>query len=1366
MFARVIRGAGEGHIGPVLSTHSFTLYPIRPFKRIFPVAKRPSKKPDPFVFSDPCHINCIATGISVSLDGPAKCERAHTVFSTIALDFHGHQSYLQHHLNDAVLINIQYVLYYARLFQCSMLRKLMRNLKATDYRVEMDLADMMGSCPVTLNGITGQSYFAFVKTLVAAQCALYTPNIYPSNYAPFLKDGDEFDFIVVGGGSAGSILTKRLSENSNWKVLLLEAGDYPSALTEIPRLFFTIFNTKEDWGYVVEKTKGACLSANNSMCVCPRGKVLGGSSNLNGMVYIRGNRKDFDNWANKGNLGWDYDSVLESYKKFEDLHGAEDERMGKGGELIIKKQVNENPVRKELINAYQEIGYGAYTEERPEGYMDSYVTIFEGQRYSAAKAFLTKVKGLKNVKIALNSQVAKVCLGSDLQVEGVQVRINNKLIRLKASKEVILSAGTINSPQILMNSGIGPKEHLEELGIPVRKDLSVGENLQDHVSFGGMMMTVGPKLFPKTKYETSFDYWYEYLMYKKGPFTMGSIENFLFLVNSKNYSVYPKLQLYYTLLHRYDKFGTLSVMQTALQYPPELITTQNEQIKESDAVLLVPSLTYPASVGKVLLRSTDPFEKPKIFTNYFTDKNNEDVNTLLDGVRFYQNLFKTKAFAKHNPKLVNPDLVNCRGFEYDSDNFWRCAIRNLAGTVYHVAGTCKMGPKDDRTAVVDNRLRVYGVKGLRVVDASIMPSMISTNINAAVMMIGQKASEMIEEDWSQQPYGTLDVSTIVMNHISNVLETCSNGFSGSSSQLFLTLLQTLISAKCNLEPEGRYPIDYGPRLNEGEEFDFIIVGAGAAGSILANRLSEVQGWKILLLEAGTYPSAMTEVPGLFNKLPQTREDWNITTERTEGLGLKNERHLYPRGKVLGGSTSINAMLYLRSTKKDHDEWVRMGNSGWDWNTALKYYENFENVDNDNKGELNISKIITQHPIKDVFIQSYTNLGIKKHQQNGFEDAYMTVFEGTRSNAAKAFLSKIANHQNFYLGLNAHVTKLLFDENGRVNGIEVMINNRHIKIYSKKEVILSAGSINSAQILLHSGIGPKEHLENLGIPARRNLKVGENFQDHVIFLGLFVDVDESVFPPWSEKNTLDEMYDYLVHQKGPYSMPPLQNFQLHMNTKKDDEFPNLQINQVVCSRNKAEHISVGLKVFNFADEIVQLILEHNRNTSGIILFPKALTPKSRGKLLLRSNDPFDMPLIFPNYLSEEEDLEVLLDGINFIKRLLRTEPFKSINPKIFDLQLENCKMFEFDTDNYWRCAIKYLITHLHHPCGTCKMGPESDPDAVVAPNLKIHGVEGIRVADASIMPQLPRANTMATTILIGAKAADLIKNDWLKDRTEL
>ncbi|KAF5286210.1 hypothetical protein FQA39_LY16380 [Lamprigera yunnana] len=612
----------------------------------------------------------------------------------------------------------------------------------------MDHAEQIANpCVASLTGVSGQAYVSFVNTLMTAQCALYNPDIYPSNYGPYLKDGDEFDFIIVGGGSAGSIVASRLSENPKWKVLLLEAGDYPSATTEIPNIFFGIAESREDWSYLTESMNTACLGLKDQLCGMPRGRVLGGSSALNGMIYIRGNRKDYDNWANKGNDGWDWNSVLKHFKKYEDLQEVEDERMGKGGELKITRPWNDLPIREILIKAYNELGYSSYREESPQGYLDAYTTIYNGTRQSAAKAFITKIRGRKNAFLALNAQVSKILLHSNLRVEGVQVRINNQLIKLKASNEVIISAGSINSPQILMNSGIGPKEHLEEIGIPVLKDLRVGENLQDHVFFSGLMMNVGPEVLTQKTAHTVMDEWYRYLMYRTGPLSKTGIENFLFFVNSRNNSIYPTLEMYYIPIYQNDPYGTLAVLQNGFRLPPEVVKIQRENNKKSHNILLIPGLTYPASVGKILLRSSDPFYPPKIITNYFSDENDEDINTILEGIRFYQNLLKTKAFAPYKPELVDLDLVNCRSFEHDSDDFWKCAIRNMATTIYHLAGTCKMGPENDTAAVVDSRLRVHGVKGLRVVDASIMPDMISCNINAAVIMTGQKASEMIKEDW-------------------------------------------------------------------------------------------------------------------------------------------------------------------------------------------------------------------------------------------------------------------------------------------------------------------------------------------------------------------------------------------------------------------------------------------------------------------------------------------------------------------------------------------------------------------------------------------------------------------------------------------
>ncbi|KAF5272024.1 hypothetical protein FQR65_LT05005 [Abscondita terminalis] len=543
------------------------------------------------------------------------------------------------------------------------------------------------TCTNTFEGLAGQSFAAFINTLLVAQCALSSREKYPSNYAPHLKNGEEFDFIVVGAGSAGSILANRLSENPKWRVLLIEAGDYPSVDTEIPWFNQNLKLSKEDWNYTFEPLNSAFLGLKDKRCICPRGKTLGGSSSINAMLYIRGNRKDFDSWTIEG---WDYDSVLPYFKKFEDLRGNEDERMGKGGELKITKAINENNPRDILLEAYKELGFGEYSEESPRGYLDAYTNIYEGTRWSAAKAFVQPMKDRKNAHLVVNAQVSRVLL-TKLRATGVEMRMNGKLLTVKATKEVILSAGSINSPQILMNSGIGPKEHLKELGIRTVKNLRVGENLQDHVLFFGLMLKLGSNAIPNANV---MDDWYEYSMRKTGSLSRTSLPNFVLFLDPNNASsIYPTLQLYYVPFPKNDPNFGLRGARKVYNLPSEPFKRHEETNKNSNIIYLMPSLSYPKSVGKILLRSKDPFDAPRILSNYFTDEGGKDLQVMLDGVRFFQKVVKTKAFAAHEAEMVHLDLENCRSFVPDSDQYWKCAFQNIANTVFHLVGTCKMGPK-------------------------------------------------------------------------------------------------------------------------------------------------------------------------------------------------------------------------------------------------------------------------------------------------------------------------------------------------------------------------------------------------------------------------------------------------------------------------------------------------------------------------------------------------------------------------------------------------------------------------------------------------------------------------------------------------
>ncbi|KAB0791720.1 hypothetical protein PPYR_03520 [Photinus pyralis] len=595
-------------------------------------------------------------------------------------------------------------------------------------------------CPTT------PIFATLINTLLTSQCLLSPVDLFPSDYGPKLQDGDQFDFIVVGGGTAGSVVASRLSENRNWKVLLLEAGGYPSAESEIPMMCVAAVKGAEDWGYDSEPSPGV---ENRTMC-CPRGKALGGSGAINGMIYLHGNREDFDSWEEEG---WDYDSVVEYYRRFEDLRGVEDERFGKGGELKVIWEKSLQPLRQVLIDSFEELGFGKFTEENGIGHTYAYNNIWEGRRFSTAKAFLSTAEPRKNLHLALHSHVEKLLVDESLKVTGVKVRINGKLLKITSKGEVVLSAGAVNSPQILMNSGIGPREHLERVGIRAVKNLKVGRNLQDHLAFTGLAYNVAESaLLPKNRGDV-IDELYQYFMHRSGPLSKSPAESLILFANTKRQPNRPSLEVYHIIIYKDDIYGALPFLKIAWNLPEGAVQQLKASSQKSHVILLVPALTYPASTGKVLLDGSDPFGPPKIFTNHLGDE--DDVQTLLDGIRLCQNLTRTAAFSAQAPEPLFVSLPQCERFEPDGDEYWKCLVRNFATTTHHLVGTCKMGSERDPDAVVDSRLRVHGTQGLRVVDASVMPRIISCNVNAAVTMIGEKGAAMIREDWERETHEEL-----------------------------------------------------------------------------------------------------------------------------------------------------------------------------------------------------------------------------------------------------------------------------------------------------------------------------------------------------------------------------------------------------------------------------------------------------------------------------------------------------------------------------------------------------------------------------------------------------------------------------------
>lgn len=501
-----------------------------------------------------------------------------------------------------------------------------------------------------------------------------------------------------------------------------------------------------DWKYRTEKDEKYCQGMINQTCFWPKGKVLGGSSSINFMMYIRGNRKNFDDWESFGNTGWGYDSVLHYFKKSENMT---DKRVrkeygypmyhGENGYLQVGRGFTLGNLTKTIFSAGQDIGYDIVKDVNGEcqlGFTSMQHTLKQGKRESTATAFLSSAKDRKNLHVIKNSTATKILFdANNKRAIGVQVRIKNgELVEIKSRKEIILSAGSINTPQLLMLSGIGPKIHLEEMGINVTADLAVGENLQDHITTPVLYSL--PEWFTlKITDWATFDYFQRH----RGPMAY-VIDSAAFMDTTGIDFQNPDIQLVFQPIPQGDQHNPSG-------YNDEILKNIKEITEINNLMAVHTILLHPRSRGKILLKNNDPFEKPLIHPNYFMDK--EDIMTTLRGINEAMKLEKTAAFRKNGMNLQKMNYTSCNGFTIRSKNYWRCIMRHMATTAFHPVGTAKMGPSTDPQAVVDARLKVKGVEGLRVIDASIMPTITSGNTNAPTIMIGEKGADMIKEDWNE-----------------------------------------------------------------------------------------------------------------------------------------------------------------------------------------------------------------------------------------------------------------------------------------------------------------------------------------------------------------------------------------------------------------------------------------------------------------------------------------------------------------------------------------------------------------------------------------------------------------------------------------
>ncbi|XP_054715631.1 glucose dehydrogenase [FAD, quinone]-like [Uloborus diversus] len=559
-----------------------------------------------------------------------------------------------------------------------------------------------------------------------------------------------------------------------------------------------------------------------------------------------------------------------------------------------------------------------------------------------------------------------------------------------------------------------------------------------------------------------------------------------------------------------------------------------------------------------------------------------------------------------------------------------------------------------------------------------------------------------------------------------------------------------------------------PRLKSifRSEYDYIIVGGGTAGSVVASRLSEIPCVSVLLLEAGSNPPLITEVPAEYRRLEKSDVDWKFLTtpQRYTGAGVIDRRIPWPSGRIVGGGSSMGSMAYVRGNRQNYDDWARQGAAGWSYEDVLPYFikmedyrvpEATESEYHGYGGPIAISKEDEPNIADEAIRRAVENLGyefsdVNAESQTGFYDNPLTTRNGQRCSTAKAYLVPAENRTNLDIVANAFATKILI-RNKQAVGVEFEFRNTLNRIRARREVVVSAGTVKTPQLLMLSGIGPTSELAKFNVSVIENLPVGQNLQDHAGSILSYV-LNSNVPRFYDEIRDPENLAEYINNRTGPLNAigSYLRAFLPNNDRRSPMDSPDHMLYLLDLDR------IVAREQVNFRDEVFEQYFGPHTSNTTVTCVAQTLHPASRGTITLNSTNPYDQPLIDPNYFADNQDLQDIVQGLRSCNRLMSDPAMRAVGTQPFENLMPGCEGYAGNTQEYLTCVVRTFVVTTGHYVGTAKMGHPNDRTAVVDPQLRVKNIRNLRVVDASIMPTIPWGPTLIPTIMVAEKASDIIK----------